>query len=291
MAKTNTVVEVKHEDKFTGTYFQWIKEELSGWDTFPWLLFGFGAGFELATLLLGKINSIAIITFIGTFFGMWCTVAMSAGGYDKNGNRVRSHSINGLMGSLSVIAYIIVNYSAGHWFSIIDQLFFFFLIDAPLLWTWRTWGRGKNSKMNSVLTFDEGSSIGHKIKQYFTSKWMLIIPIILVLWFALYHVGLLTNDSNPVWDALALSIGATASYLCFRRYTQTYTLWLISDFVSIALWFTALRDGYSTAALPMLVMTIFYLATAIYGKLVWKVDKPEKEVSTTDDEKSNAVEA
>lgn len=250
------------EDKFTGNYFQWIKQEMQGWDTFPWALFAFGVGFELATLLLGTINAIAIVTFVGTFFGMWCTVAMGAGGYDKDGNRVVSHAINGLLGAISVLAYVYVNYKAGHWFSIVDQLIFFSLIDVELMATWRTWGRGKDSAVR-VLS---------------KKGWIYTIVSMLVAWGVLYELGLVLQDSNPIWDSLVLAIGATASWLCFRRYSTTYTLWLVEDVVNIILWATALHAGYSQAALPMLVMTLFYFATAIMGKINWK---PRKAISKT----------
>lgn len=177
------------------------------------------------------------------------------------------------MGTVSVAAYIYVNLTAGHWFSVVDQLFFFFLIDLELLLTWRTWGRGKNAEMKTLVSFDKGSSFGHKVKQWFTSKWPLVIVTILVLWFGLYHLGIILNDSNPFWDALTLAIGATASFLCFRRYAVTMKIWVFSDIINICLWFTALQEGYSQAALPMLVMTIFYTITALYGTTVWRPTK------------------
>lgn len=247
-------VEKLENERFEGSYWSWIKDQLTGWDTFPWALFTFGVGFELCTLLLNPINWLSVTSFIGIFFGMWCTVAMGAGGYDKQGRRRTSHAINGLMGAISVIAYIIVNAQAHHWFSIIDQLCFFLLIDVELMWTWRTWGRGKDNVIRHV-----------------TKKgWIGIIAAILVAWVALYFVGIITNDSQPVVDALSLAIGATASWLCFRRYSETYSLWLCSDVINCLLWTLALHDGYSQAALPMLVMTLFYLATAIMGKINWK---------------------
>ena len=103
--------------------------------------------------------------------------------------------------------------------------------------------------------------------------WVYVVVVILAAWFVLYYVGIYLHDTNPLWDALALAIGGTASWLCFRQYSTTYTLWLISDFVNIALWFTALKDGYSQAALPMLAMTLFYLATAVVGKINWRPNK------------------
>ena len=88
----------KNNNKFQGNYFQWIKEELSGWDTFPWALFGFGAGLQVMSFALNPINWISVVTLIGTMFGMLCTVAMCAGGYrdwetDRKSTRLNSSHI------------------------------------------------------------------------------------------------------------------------------------------------------------------------------------------------------
>ena len=257
--KKNTVTDVKsvNEDKFTGNYFQWIWSELQGWDRVPWLLFGLGAGFQLAVLVLKPINWITVISFIACFFGMWCTVAMGAGGVNDRGERVSSHAINGLFGTISVVGYIIVNLQAGHWWSILDQLIFFFLIDLELMLTWRTWGRGKQNV----------------IKKLSNKNKVLSVVAILILWGILYEVGLLLHDTSPVFDSLELAIGATASFLCFRRYTETYSYWLLSDIINIALWTHTLQQGISSASLSMLAMTVFYLATAIMGKFNWRPTK------------------
>lgn len=241
-------------DRFTGTYLEWLKQEFTGWDRLPWFLFGTGVGFQLAILILKPVTWISIVSFVGVFFGMFCCVAMGAGGYNEKGERVASHSVNGLLGSISVVAYIIVNAEAGHWWSIFDQLCFFFLIDLELLLTWRTWGRGKNNVIRKL-----------NLKQKILS-----VVIILIAWAGLYQLGLVLHDSNPVWDALELAIGATASWLCFRRYTETYSYWLISDVINVILWMTTLQQGISSASLSMLAMTVFYLATAIMGKMNWK---------------------
>ena len=247
---------MENVERFEGAYLQWLKAELTGWDRFPWALFGAGVGFQLAILLLDPINWISIVSFIGIFFGMWCTVAMGAGGYNAKGERVSSHAINGLLGTLSVAAYVTINLSAGHYWSVLDQLVFLFLIDLPLLKNWRTWS-GKSASIKGLTK----------------TGWGYAIAAILVAWVVLYYVGVYLHDTNPVWDALALAIGGTASWLCFRQYSTTYTLWLISDFVNIALWFTALKDGYSQASLPMLAMSMFYLLTAIIGKINWRPAK------------------
>ena len=247
---------MQNTERFEGTYLQWLKEELSGWDRLPWGLFGVGVGFQLAILLLNPINWISIVSFVGIFFGMWCTVAMGAGGYNSKGERVSSHAINGLLGAISVAAYVIINLSAGHYWSVLDQMVFLFLIDLPLLINWRTWN-GKSTEIKGLTK----------------TGWLYVVIAIVLAWIVLYFLGVALKDTNPVWDALTLAIGGTASWLCFRQYSTTYTLWLLSDFVNIVLWFTALKDGYSQAALPMLAMTGFYFATAVIGKINWKPNK------------------
>jgi nicotinamide mononucleotide transporter len=67
-----------------------------------------------------------------------------------------------------------------------------------------------------------------------------------------------------------LIIGATASIYVFMGYGDSYTLWLLSDFVNICLWISALFAGYSASSLPMLLTMAFYLVTALYGRF-WSI--------------------
>ena len=121
---------VDSNDRFVGSYWQWLKVQLSGWDTLPWSLFGFAVGIQGMSFALNPITWTSVVSFIATLFGSLCTVAMCAKGYDPiTGKRVTSRSINGLLGAVSVVGFVIVNASMGHWFSVIDQLIFFFLID------------------------------------------------------------------------------------------------------------------------------------------------------------------
>lgn len=244
----------KNNNKFQGNYFQWIKEELSGWDTFPWALFGFGAGLQVMSFALNPISWISVVTLIGTMFGMLCTVAMCAGGY-INGKRVISRSINGLLGSISVIAFIITNLSMGHYFSVIDQLVFFFLIDVELMVTWRTWGRGKNQE----------------IKKLSNKGYLLAGISMIAAWVVLYFIGIQLGDQQPLFDSLVLAMGAVASWLCFKRYSLTYKIWLLSDLVQISLFVaTIVQAGFTQASLAMILNYGFYFTTAIVGLINWK---------------------
>lgn len=245
--------------KFTGTYLEWIKDELSGWEPFAWGLYGFGMGLNTMSFVLSKIDLMAIISYVAIAFGFLCTVAMAAKGWkrftDVDGverqKLVTGRSINGVLGAISVVGYVIVNAAAGHWWSVLDQLIFFFAIDLAMILQWRTWGRG-----------DEGS----KLKNPSQHQWIGIIVTILVAWAVLFPIGFYLKDSQPVTDSLVLAIGATASLLYVKRFTGTYVLWIASNLVNVVLWAQAFATG-KPASLAMLTMTLLYMASSIYGKI------------------------
>lgn len=250
------------EQKFTGSYIEWLKDELKGWESFAWGLYGFGMGLNTMQFVMSPINVLSIVAYVAIAFGFLCTVSMATKSWrtikQPDGTvkekLVVGRAINGYFGAVSVIGYVIVNIFAGHWWSVLDQLIFFFAIDLGLIINWRTWGRGK----------DEG------IKTPSKKTWVYIIGAIIVGWAILYPVGIYLKDTQPVIDALVLAIGAVASILYLKRYSGTYVLWIASNLVNVALWFYALKDGYTSAALPMLVMTLLYMVSSIYGKVNYR---------------------
>ncbi|WDF82867.1 nicotinamide riboside transporter PnuC [Lacticaseibacillus pabuli] len=225
--------------RFEGNYFQWLRSELSGWDATPWSMFWFGVSFQLCLFLTNPINLTTTITFIATVFGLLCVVAMMVG-----------KSVNGLLGFISAIGFIYVNFTAGHFASVLDQTVFMLCIDLPLMIKWRTWGEDFDAKLRHLNV----------------RGWIIVLAIIAVAWFSLFHAYTALHDTNPLWDSLVLSIGATASVMIVFHFNDTYTLWLAEDVVNVLLWFTALKGGYSQSSLPMLVVTLTYTVTAIYGK-------------------------
>lgn len=232
------------DGKFNGNWFQWLKFELK--EVFNsraalgiWL---FGVGFQLATLLANPINWVSVMTFGATVLGLLCTVAMMTG-----------NSINGLLGALSVLGFCIVNSAAGHWWSILDQLVFLFLIDLPLMVKWKTWGADFEKKARTLNS-----------KGWFTA----IVGIIL-FWTLLYPLGVALHDTAPLIDAGVLAIGAVASILCALHYNNTYTLWMISNLINVVLWIqTAMTQGVNGTTVAMLVSTLMYMSTAIYGRFI-----------------------
>lgn len=243
---------------FQGNWFQWIAYEMKEvWKSKAaigiWL---FGVGFQLANLLAHPIGWVAILTFLASVVGLLCTVAMMVGS-----------PINGLMGAISVVGFVTVNWVAGHYWSVLDQLIFLCAIDLPLMIKWKTWGGNFDKK---VRTLDK-------------KGWGVTIVAILIAWVALYFGAIALHDTAPIVDALVLAIGGTASVLCTLHYNNTYTLWLAEDVVNVLLWIsTAIHVGISGSTVAMFVTTAMYLVTAIYGKWIspaWKKGNDNKQSS------------
>lgn len=255
----NAVKELGYVDgKFNGNWFQWLWFELKAVFNNKaalgiWL---FGVGFQLANMLANPINWVSIMTLGATVLGLLCTVAMMTG-----------NSINGLLGALSVVGFCIVNGVAGHWWSILDQLVFLALIDLPLMVKWKTWGADFEKKARTLSK----------------KGWVVSIIGILVFWAILYPVGIALHDTAPLIDAGVLAIGAVASILCALHYNNTYTLWMVSNIINIILWIqTAMTQGISGTTVAMLVSTIMYMSTAVYGRFIspaWTAGNNNKQAS------------
>lgn len=229
-------------------YFKWLIEEIKSINVAGGVMLSFIIGVQLAFYLSSPITLLSTITLVATLVGSACTVYMMIG-----------KPINGLLGLISAIGFIYINWSAGHYASVLDQLVFILLIDLPLILTWRNWGdRVKNG-----------------VKFLTNRGWFTTFATMAILWAPMAWVYTQLNDTNPIWDAIVLIIGATASLLVFKGYGDSYSLWLMSDAVTIILWFTAFMDGYSASALPMLLTMLFYLMTALYGRFfaVWSKRK------------------
>lgn len=222
-------------------YVKWLGTEIKSLNTAGAVMLAFMVGVQLALFMVAPITGLSIITLVATLVGSACTVYMMIG-----------KPINGLLGLISALGFIYVNWKAGHYASVLDQLVFVTLIDIPLIITWKNWGH----------------RIENGVKRLSLEGWAMTISLMLPAWLVTFIIYNNLGDMNPVWDSLVLVIGATASYYVFKGYGDSYSLWLASDVVNIVLWFTALSAGYSASSLPMLLTMAFYLMTALYGRFV-----------------------
>lgn len=237
------------------SYLKWLGTELRSINAAGGVMLAFIVGVQLAFYLSAPITGLSTITLVATLVGSACTVYMMLG-----------KPINGLLGLISAAGYIYINWSAGHYASVLDQLVFVALIDLPLIFTWKTWGH----------------KVENGVKFLSKTGWVLTLVLMLVAWYPMMLVYEALGDSNPLWDSIVLIIGAMASLYVFKGYGDSYSLWLLSDAVNILLWVSALFAGYSASSLPMLLTMSFYLATAVYGRFfsIWKGRKNTNSIKT-----------
>lgn len=229
-------------------YLKWLGTELKSINAAGGVMLAFIIGVQLAFYLSAPITGLSTITLVATLVGSACTVYMMIG-----------KPINGLLGLISAIGFVYINWTAGHYASVLDQLVFVALIDLPLIFTWKTWGH----------------KVENGVKFLTKTGWLLTIAFILIAWYPMMLAYQTLGDTNPLWDSIVLIIGAMASLYVFKGYGDSYTLWLASDAVNILLWVSALFAGYSASSLPMLLTMSFYLATALYGRFwsIWRGNK------------------
>lgn len=222
-------------------YLSWLKQEIKSLNTAGAVMLSFITGVQLAFFLTVPITGLSVITLLASFLGSACTVYMMIG-----------RPINGLLGLVSALGFIYINWTAGHYASVLDQLVFITLIDIPLMLTWKSWGH----RVKNGVKFLNGRG------------WVYTVLAMIVVWLPTILVYKSLGDTAPVWDSLTLIIGAAASFYVFMGCGDSYSLWLLADFVNIALWASTFVHGYSASSLPMLLTMAFYLMTALYGRFV-----------------------
>jgi nicotinamide mononucleotide transporter PnuC len=277
-------------------YWQWIVGELSQMAKPMVMLFGLGAGFQLALYLSGAHTVDTTVTFLATVISLLCVTSMSSG-----------FAINGLIGAISVFLLVYVDLKAHLYASAIDQLIFLALIDIPLMVRWRTWSDDLRTKARVLkgdgwLVIAIFATLAFVIYEKFTLpsiqygaiglaiiasivyairnqhrfkgvEALVYIAISIAIWLIILNpLFIWLKDSSPLWDSAVLTIGALASYLNFRFYTNTYDLWMLSNMFNLVLWFSAWQTGLADASLPMLVSSIMFTANAVYGRWfsVWR---------------------
>ena len=193
-------------------YLHFLAHQLKGWPQQNYYLFFFSLGCQVMTLVNDKITWITVITFIGTTLGVLCILAINA-----------AKSVNGWLGILSAICFIIVGFSAKNYLSIGEQLAYVVTLDIPVLLS-------ANWNINMVS----------KIRK-----------------FTGYLIGALTNDPRPWIDAISFSISLTAGVICFLRYNNQYFWWLASGIFQMVLWGITFAQG--DASLAMAVNSMVYI--------------------------------
>ena len=103
-------------------YIQFLSHKLKGWPQQNYYLFFFSLGFKVMTLVGQQITLLTVLTFIGTTLGVLCVLAINA-----------AKSVNGWLGVLSAICFIVTGFAAKNYLSIFEQLSYVLTLDIPVL--------------------------------------------------------------------------------------------------------------------------------------------------------------
>ena len=216
-------------------YFIWLFNQLKGWPVQNYMLFFFAFGFQLALLIGSPINSVTLITFIGTLLGTLCVLAINA-----------TKAINGWLGLISATCFIYAGWSAKNYLSIFEQIAYVVTLDLPVIFAVRSWN---DDTKNHLRRFE-------------SKQWLVaIIGTLIVYVVSGYLIGQFTNDPRPWIDAISFAISLTAGIMCFMRYNNQYYWWLASGIFQLILWAVTFAQGDATLA--MAVNSLIYVVNDI----------------------------
>lgn len=216
------------------SYFKFLAHQLKGWPQQNYYLFFFSLGCQVMTLVSAPITWLTVITFIGTTLGVLCVLAINA-----------AKSVNGFLGILSAICFIIVGFHAKNYLSIGEQIAYMITLDIPVL-----------------LSANWNINMASKIRHFTPRSWAVALVATAVVYLVSgYLIGHLTDDPRPWIDAISFSISfsisLTAGVICFLRFNNQYFWWLASGLAQMVLWFISYRQG--SASLAMAVNSSIYL--------------------------------
>lgn len=186
------------------------------------------------TLVGTTITPLTVLTFIGTTLGVLCVLAINA-----------AKSVNGWLGILSAICFIITGYAAKNYLSIGEQLAYMVTLDIPVL-----------------ISANWNVNMAAKIRKFTANSWVIaIISTLIVYGISGYLIGLLTDDPRPWIDAISFSISLSAGVICFLRFNNQYIWWVASGLAQMVLWFVSFRQG--SATLAMFINSSIYLVNDV----------------------------
>lgn len=182
------------------------------------------------TLVGSPITPLTVLTFVGTTLGVLCVLAINA-----------AKSVNGWLGVLSAICFIVTGFAAKNYLSMAEQLAYVLTLDIPVL-----------------ISANWNVNMAAKIRKFTANSWTIaIIATVIVYGISGYLIKILTDDPRPWIDAISFSISLTAGVICFLRFNNQYFWWVASGLAQMVLWFVSFRQG--SATLAMFINSSIYL--------------------------------
>ena len=175
-------------------------------------------------------------------------------------------SVNGVLGILSALCFIIVGFNAKNYLSIGEQVAYMITLDIPVL-----------------LSANWNINMASKIRQFSARSWFVALAATAVVYLLSgYLIGHLTDDPRPWIDAISFSISLTAGVICFLRFNNQYFWWLASGIAQLVLWFISYRQG--SATLAMAINSSIYLINDVMAFTIspWYNQKERERLSTAE---------
>lgn len=203
------------------------------------------------TLVGQQITLLTVLTFIGTTLGVLCVLAINA-----------AKSVNGFLGVLSAICFIITGYAAKNYLSIFEQVAYVATLDIPVL-----------------LSASWNVNMASKIRKFTGRTWVIaLVSTVAIYLVSGWGIGTFTDDPRPWVDAISFAISLTAGVICFLRFNNQYVWWIASGLAQMVLWFISFRQG--SATLAMFINSSVYLINDVLAFTIspWYNEKERQRV-------------
>lgn len=209
-------------------------DQFTGWTKSSYILLNIGILIQLYIGFMNGINAVGVISTIAGIIGFTCTVAITNG-----------KSINGLLGLISAIMFMLVAFKTNNFSTLVMQLFYIVLLDLPIVFgTWKEFKPKAMKKKDVLLTV------------------LVFIALFLLL---LSMNTYLFHSPQAFLDALAATIGLTGAILCMLQFKAQYYFWTFQGLMSIALWTQTALNG--NVVWVLMITYILYLANDVVAFL------------------------
>lgn len=238
----------------------WYVEQMQGWTASSYRLLLLGLGVIFGMTIAGKINAISILTMLAGMLGFTCTLSIT-----------NAKPLNGVLGIVSAVIYIIVAIDARNYNDVLLQSIYIVLLDLPVL-LMPSWAKDVDKKVRFLT--EEGRGL---------RNWLLTALFFAVVLGLTYYSDTHWFISPRPWvDSIAATIGITGAMLTTLRFSDTYFFWFAQAIFSISLWAITATQG--DANWVLFVTYILYLANDLITVF-------DKKVAWFHHEKHQAIEA
>ncbi|WP_057763871.1 nicotinamide riboside transporter PnuC [Companilactobacillus tucceti] len=204
---------------------KWYVEQMKHWSFKSYMLLMFGLGAITASTLSSHITTIAILTWFAGVLGFTCTVAIT-----------NAKPLNGVLGLVSALIYIIVAINAKNFADVVLQASYIVLLDIPVLIS-PQWAKDAEKHIHGLTA----------------PKWLLTALFFFASWGLLYLMDTqIFISPRPIIDSVASAIGFTGALLCTLRFREQYYFWTAQGVMSIVLWGVTAMQGDAS---PVLFLT------------------------------------